>query len=1152
MTLTKTRGFIPFLLVAFFNAFLDLGHKVLIQNTLYQTSGPHEYTILSATVNAFILLPYILLFTPSGFLADKFAKASVLRITALINIGIALLMTVCYYLGLFWLAFIFTLIFGTQSAINSPAKYGYIKEAFGKRAIAQANAYIQAVVIIAILAGTFVFTLLFAWLLHWHHIPATADKTTVLQAFAPLGFLLVLLAITEAILAFRLPQQAAADPNSTYTLQDYVQAKKVRGYLHDVSQQAIIRICIIGLSVFWAINQVLLAGYGAYLKQYTDYHSVIFAQGSLAIAGIGVLLGAMYAGRSSRGFIETGLIPLGCIGVTIGLFLMPHLTGSISILALFLIYGFFGGLLIVPLNALIQFHAPKNRLGKVLAANNLAQNIAMLSFLIATILLTESGANAVIIIVIMSIIALVGTVYAIYRLPQSLVRYVVYYLVYKFYRVSVWGLDNIPSRGGVLLLGNHTSYLDWAIIQITCPRPVRFVMNRQIYNKWYLKQLFRAFKVIPISTTGSKTSLDNIRSALDNGDVVAIFPEGFLSRNGQLGSFHPGFEKAATGLDITVIPFYLRGLWGSMTSLAPKRQRVRANLRDISITYGEAVDPNIQAATLKNKIFELSIKAWSEYSASLTSIPDRWVDRAKAMGNQICLIDSSGKALSHHELLSAVGYFSRRLKPACKEQHNIAILLPPSAAGVITNLAILCLAKTVVNINYTTHPDNILYNLNNASVKIIITSELFIHKLQQRGIDLASVLADHTIIYLENLRGDYYKAALLFQLLKVKLLPRWLLKKCMLRTAKVSDVAAILFSSGSEGRPKGIELTHRNILGNSKQIISVLNPKPNERILCILPLFHAFGLASATLMPLLEGIGIICHPDPTDSVTIGKLAYQHQATILIGTSSFFSLYVRNKKLDSLMFKNIRLVIAGAEKLNHNVMRAFKDKFGLTIYEGYGTTEVAPVASSNFPDILCSDDWHVQKTHKVGTVGLPLPGSAFRIVDPDTLEPLPIGTPGMILIGGTQVMKGYLNDPIKTNQVLIRDGDITWYKSGDKGFLDADGFLTIVDRYSRFAKVAGEMVSLSAVERQVTTVIDHPELDLMIVAIADARKGEQLVLLYTANDLSADQLRQQLLASDINKLMLPAHYLLLDELPRLGSGKKDYVRAKQVARELLCQ
>ena len=339
-------------------------------------------------------------------------------------------------------------------------------------------------------------------------------------------------------------------------------------------------------------------------------------------------------------------------------------------------------------------------------------------------------------------------------------------------------------------------------------------------------------------------------------------------------------------------------------------------------------------------------------------------------------------------------------------------------------------------------------------------------------------------------------------------------------------------------------LSHKNLMGNVKQVADVLDIQQEDVMMGSLPQFHAFGLTVSGLLPLLEGIPVIFHPDPTDVLNIAKAITNHKITVMFGTSTFLRLYARNRKVLPLMLDSIRLVVAGAERLSPEVRAAFEQKFNRPIYEGYGTTETTPVAGVNIPDRLDVSTWRVQTGHKLGSVGLPLPGSSFRIVDPQSMQTLACKEDGLILIGGTQVMLGYLNDEEKTQQAIVELDGQRWYKTGDKGHLDEDGFLTIVDRYSRFAKIAGEMISLGAIEASINELTPDG-IEILSTAIPDGKKGERVVLLF-AGDIDEDGLKTIIGQSNLNPLMVPGDLLKVDAIPTLGTGKSDFSQAKKLA------
>ena len=397
---------------------------------------------------------------------------------------------------------------------------------------------------------------------------------------------------------------------------------------------------------------------------------------------------------------------------------------------------------------------------------------------------------------------------------------------------------------------------------------------------------------------------------------------------------------------------------------------------------------------------------------------------------------------------------------------------------------------------------------------------------------------------MEDLKTQINPSRVVVNLLCIRILPTWVLKRLFSKSVRLDDTAAILFSSGSEGEPKGVMLTHRNIMANLKQISDVLNTEDSDVIMATLPLFHAFGLTVTTFMPLIEGIPIVCHPDPTDVVNIAKAITKYRATIFCGTSTFLRLYIKNNRVHPLMLESLRIIVAGAEKLSPDVREAFKLKFNKDIYEGYGATETTPVASVNIPDQLDSNHWRVQLGSKLGTVGMPLPGTSFRIVDPDSLQELPVNEDGLILIGGSQVMLGYLDDKVKTDEVIVMLDDKRWYKTGDKGHLDENGFLTIVDRYSRFAKIGGEMISLTSVEEKIRHVLGKPELELVAMNVPDKKKGEKIALLL-AEETSMDELRKSLLDDNTSPLMIPSEIVIDPNIPILGSGKTDFKAAREL-------
>ena len=535
-----------------------------------------------------------------------------------------------------------------------------------------------------------------------------------------------------------------------------------------------------------------------------------------------------------------------------------------------------------------------------------------------------------------------------------------------------------------------------------------------------------------------------------------------------------------------------------------------------------------------------SFAEWQNYPSTLDPIHVSWLKNAKKSKTAFAVADIEGVEITHKKFLTGVLLFSKKIAKYSPEQ-NVGLLLPSSGGGAIASIAILLLGKTIVNLNFTAGKKALQSAAEQAEVKHIYTSRKFLDKMSERGIDLESFFPKSKLLMLEDIREEISTLSRVGTLLKAILFPVNFIMKGYFKKVSMSDTAAILFSSGSEGSPKGVELSHGNIAANAKQAAIELEAVESDVIMSTLPTFHAFGFAITTLMPLSEGIPIVCHADPKDVTTIASGIQKYSGSILVGTPTFLRMYTINKKVSVESMQSLRLVVAGAEKLRSEVREEFEKKFNLPVFEGYGTTETSPGASVNLPDI----ESPFKLRNRPGTVGKAFSGTEFRIVDPDSLEPIPTGKDGLILIGGPQIMKGYLKMPEKTAEVIELIDGYRWYRTGDKGHLDEDGFLTIVDRYSRFAKIGGEMVSLTTVEEEILDACNDKDLEIAATCLPDQRKGEKIVLISTKN-IEKSELTKILAAAKINALYHPSSILVVDEIPKLGSGKTDFGATKKIA------
>ena len=1147
---------IAFLFVVFCNAVVDVAHKVLLQNIAFKIFDGSIQVIWISIINALIIIPFLLLFTVSGYLSDKYNKKDILVYGAVSSFLLSGLMIISYLSGDFYFAMFSLVLLAVQSAIYSPAKFGLILDIYGKKNLSSGNASLQAISIIAILFSIAIASLVFENFYNANNLQTLTTKEELLSAILPLTYYILPVAFLEMMVSIlflrRINTSYTKNESLTLNKQELFKGKLLAQNIKTISSHNVIFLSVIGLSIFWGVSQATMAVFPSFAKMYLNITDVFVINGVIGASGIGIAIGSVIYSRLSKHYIEVGTIPLASFGMAITLFISTVVESPVLIGISFLVFGIFGGMFVVPLNALIQFNAKKRVLGTILAGNNWFHSLSMFLMLCMTTLVSFYDLDPLNTVYLILSIIIIGTIYTMFKLPQSLILLFLKTVVGVKYKLEVDGVKNLPSSGGVLLLGNHVSWIDWAIILMAVPREVKFVMDKTIYSKWYLNWLLKMFKCIPISNGSSKTTIQTIAKELDEGNMVVLFPEGSITRNGHLGEFKRGFEKILelTTTDVRVIPFYIRGLWESMFSRANKKFKKSKKVNSVTVSFARTMKKEkANVVTVKKEVINLSTKSWEAHIQNLNPLNETIFDRLKEVSNDLIFADSTGLELSGNKFLTASILFKDLLKKELKGQ-NIGLLMPTTSAGAFINYSVLMLGKTTINLNYTSEINSLKSAITLAEVKSLVTSKKFIEKLESKGINIKEILDMVEVIYVEDLKPKISKLKGLITYFSVKFIPSFLLKSIHLVKTNKDDVVMILFSSGSEGMPKGVELTGDNILGNAQQIANIINVNEDDTIVGSLPLFHAFGIVVTTYMPLIEGIKCVAHPDPTDGLGVAKLVSKYKATIMCGTSTFFRLYTKNQKIHPLMFESLRLVVAGAEKLREDVRVEFKKRFGKEIFEGYGATETSPVASCNLPDKL-APDFSIQIGQKMGTVGMPIPGTKIKIVDPQTFEELGVNEEGMILISGIQVMRGYLKNEEKTKQVLKVINGKTYYITGDKGKIDEDGFVTIVDRYSRFAKLGGEMISLGAIEEKISKLIELKEdslIDFIVTSIEDEKKGEKIVLLisHVENEYILE-LKEKILKNFENKLMIPNEIKIVQDIPKLGSGKKDFNASKILAK-----
>jgi acyl-[acyl-carrier-protein]-phospholipid O-acyltransferase/long-chain-fatty-acid--[acyl-carrier-protein] ligase len=736
-------------------------------------------------------------------------------------------------------------------------------------------------------------------------------------------------------------------------------------------------------------------------------------------------------------------------------------------------------------------------------------------------------------------------IYIIAAIPQAALRFLVWLLAHSVYRIRVKGRDYLPEEGGALLVSNHVSWIDGVLLLLTSSRPIRIVVYAGNFQQKWLQSLARLYGVIMLGTTPKAlmAALRTAREALQNGELVCIFPEGGISRSGQVQSFKGGAMKILHGAHAPVVPIYLDGLWGSIFSFERGKffwKWPRRIPYSISIFFGPPIEHPDDIHEVRQAVQELGAKAVQERTVKNSQLVRTAIAQSKRRKFTKKVADSTGVAFTGGAMLMRALILRRLLRRnvLAPREKMVGVLLPPSVAAAVVNFGLALDRRVSVNLNYTVSSDVLNLCIAEAGIQHVLTSRKFMERMH---FDLKA-----DVVYLEDFKDKPTLGDKIHGALHAYVTPTWLLLR-LLGLAHISgdELLTVIFTSGSTGEPKGVMLTHANIQSNVEGIDQCVRLTKDDMVIGILPFFHSFGYTVTLWAPLSLDAAAAYHFSPLDARQVGKLCKEQKGTVLLSTPTFLRSYIR--RCDPEELASLNVIVTGAEKLPPDVADAFEQKFGQRPVEGYGCTELAPLASVNIPPSRSVDNF--QSDRKDGSVGRPVPGVSAKIVDLDTEEELGVNQSGMLMIKGPNVMAGYLHRPELTSSV-IKDG---WYVTGDVAFIDDEGFIHITGRQSRFSKIGGEMVPHIKVEEllnQIAGTADAEHLVLAVSAVPDEKKGERLVVLHTKLDKTPHELCEGLAKAGLPNLFIPGtdSFYEVEHLPVLGSGKLDLRAVKQLAEE----
>jgi len=1116
------RGLQPFLWTQFLGAFNDNLFKIVVSMlAVHAATGAHSGRELGL-VGVVFILPFLLFSGYAGELADIYSKRTVLIVTKSLEIVAATLALVAFAAGHLTLTYAVLFLIALQATFFSPAKYGILPEMLPDRDLSRANGVLEMSTFVAIVAGTALGSYMF---------DALHDRLWIV------GVTVVTVAIVGSALSFRIPRVPPAAPGRRIAANPW---REIGAGLRTLRANRVLWLTVVGISYFWflgALLQLVMILFGTETMGLADRWVGILT----TFAAFGIAAGSLTAGRLSGDKVELGLAPIGSIGMGVFAICLSRAGHSFTWAAINLaLVGFFGGLFAVPLNALLQQKSGDREKGRLMATNNFLNTIAIMLASGALWLCRDvAGLRPDRIILVFGVFTLAASVYVLSIVPEFLVRFSLWLLTHTLYRIRIVGQEHVPARGGALLVCNHLSHVDGALVGSCMQRFVRFLVWKPYYEHWAVNPLLRMLHAIPVGAgREGLAAVDEARRQLVAGHVVCIFAEGAISRTGNLLPFKRGLERIVEGLDVPIVPVYLDRVWGSVFSFERGKflwKRPKRIPYPVTVAFGAPLPSTTSAADVRIALMTVGARATAIRRGPREVLGRQFIRAAKRRWSSFCIADSATAPLTCGRALTGALLLSRWIRRHADDAEHVGLLLPSSVGGALANAGATLAGKIPVNLNFTAGREAMQAAIARCGIRTILTSRRFLEK--------ADIAADQFegLVFLEDVMASITPAARVRTLIMARVLPAGVLARMCSHEAGTDSVATVVFSSGSTGMPKGVMLSHRNILANCDAVTQVFHLDPSDVMVGVLPFFHSFGYTITLWLPLIEGFGAVFHPNPMDGKTIGELAEKYRGSILVSTPTFYAGFVRKCRPEQ--FAHVRFALVGAEKLRQPIADAFHEEFGISLLEGYGCTEMAPVVAVNAPDWDAPSARDRQRGRLVGSVGHPLPGVAAKVVDPETGEGPLIGREGLLLVTGPNLMRGYLGEPDRTAAV-VRDG---WYATGDIACMDDAGFIRITDRLARFSKIGGEMVPHMKVEEQIQATID-PQASCVVTAVPDDARGERLVALHTDAALASADLWERLCRSELPRLWLPKREDIryIAAIPSLGTGKVDLRAVRELA------
>lgn len=1131
------RRFLPLFVTQFLGAFNDnflryaLG--VLVSYKLVGTDlislDPKLIIVLIA---ALLILPYILFSSLAGQLADKYERSRLIRYTKYFELCIALIAAYGFWHNDVSMLMLVVFMLGTQSSFFSPMKYSLLPDQLKKKELVAGNGFLEAGTFVSILAGTVLGTQL-GDIIDLNDPIFSLYTSVTMISLALIG-----------IVASHYIEEAKVGNAKLKLIKNPVKA--TAEIIGRVKADKLIFQAILGTSWFWMLAIIFQTNMISYAREVlyvdTDVATIFFI-----LFSVGIAIGAMSCAKLLHDDITAKYAPSSLLGISVCTFLLvlgtplsPHGTeqyflspmeyfydfgGMLVALAIFSI-AFFSGTYVVPLKAIIQKNAQARMRSRIIAGENIINALFMFVAGVVVMLLLYLGFSIMAIFLILAVLNLIVAFFAIAMLPDVLMQTMLRSLFKIFFRVEVVGLENFKKAGKrVVIMPNYQSFMDPPLLSAFLPEKPNFAISKRISERRFVKMFMFMYKVFRIDA-GNPMTLKRLVDFVEKDNKVVIFPESRITETGSLMKMYQWPGAVADKADAMILPVRIEGTKFTYSSRMGGKVRRRL-LPKIKITVMPPVklEPKEKATKLRRAevqryIERMMSETMFEAVDHRQTLLAGTIAAAQNFGfNKEVLEDINRQKMTYRtmflKILALGGIFKKILKG-----QNVGILLPNAIANVVTFFAVHYAGKTPAMINFSSGAKNINNACKMSEIQQIITSKLFIRKAELG--ELMDGINNVEILYLEDIAKKINPIAKI-RALVLSRMPVYAFSDEV--NTNPDSPAVIIFTSGSEGVPKGVVLSHANIFANVVQADAIIDISSREVLLNVLPMFHSFGLTVGTILPLVKGMNLFLYPSPLHYNVIPEIAYAIQATLICGTDTFFCKYAQ--AAHPYDFSSVRYAIAGAEKLKESTYRLWNDKFGIRIMQGYGVSETAPLISVN-----------TKINHKFGSIGKIVPGMEHKLVPVEGIE-----EGGELWVKGPNVMLGYLKAD-KPGKIQPPKGG--WHATGDIIKIDDEGFLHIMGRSKRFAKIAGEMVSLPAVEEVVNQAF--PDTNSLIVTIRVKDKGERLVVVTEDKKIKLPDVVAAIKAADMPNVACPRR-IYHCEIPVMGTGKTDYVQIQKTMQDM---